>query len=129
MRTPEWSRLRAPVGRSSPLAIEDSIGPTMNARLPRNSSQERSTRPGISGLTTSGGASLTLLSPGCRATIVSLAGGREFRQRLACLGILPGTEVTLLRDATAGPIIVEVRGSQLILGRGMAQRVLVKPLS
>jgi len=71
---------------------------------------------------------LALLVPGCRAKVVSLGGGREFNQRLAALGILPGTELVLLRDATAGPLIVEVRGSRFILGRGMAQRVLVEPL-
>ena len=42
------------------------------------------------------------------------------------MGILPGTEVVLLRCRAAGPVIVEVRGSQFILGRGTAQRILVE---
>jgi Fe2+ transport system protein FeoA len=44
------------------------------------------------------------------------------------MGILPGTELALVRCGAAGPVIVDVRGSQFILGRGMAQRVLVERL-
>ena len=69
---------------------------------------------------------LAMLLPGCRAKVVALCDGREFKRRLASMGILPGTEVVLLRCRAAGPVIVEVRGSQFILGRGTAQRILVE---
>lgn len=72
--------------------------------------------------------SLAMLLPGCRAKVVALCGGQEFKRRLASMGILPGTELVLVRCGAAGPAIVEVRGSQFILGRGLAQRVLVKRL-
>ncbi len=71
---------------------------------------------------------LAMLLPGRRAKVMSLCGGREFKRRLAAMGILPGAELVLLRCGAAGPVIVEVRGAQFILGRGMAQRVLVKHL-
>lgn len=70
--------------------------------------------------------SLVALPPGSRARVASLAGGREFKHRLASLGIIPGAELTLCRGARVGPVVVEVRGGQFILGRGMAQRVFVK---
>lgn len=70
--------------------------------------------------------SLVMLPPGRRAKVTALNGGREFKQRLSSMGILPGTELLLLRRGATGPVIVEVRGSQFILGRGMAQRVMVK---
>ena len=72
---------------------------------------------------------LDMLAPGQRAKVVGMYGGREFNRRLASIGILPGTELALVRRGAAGPVIVEVRGSQFILGRGMAQRVLVERLT
>jgi Fe2+ transport system protein FeoA len=73
--------------------------------------------------------SLAMLLPGCRAKVRALCGGREFNRRLASMGILPGVELVLLRCGLSGPVIVEVRGSQFILGRGMAQRIMVERLS
>lgn len=59
---------------------------------------------------------------------VEVHGGHALRQRLAELGILPGTELTLLRPpADGGPVLVHVRGTRLALGRGMAQKVFVAP--
>ena len=72
---------------------------------------------------------LDMLTPGHRAKVVAMYGGREFNRRLASIGILPGTEVTLVRRGATGPVIIEVRGSQFVLGRGMAQRVLVERLT
>ncbi len=66
------------------------------------------------------------LRPNARAKVVSLGGGTEFKQRLASMGILPGAELKVVRCGSAGPVIVEVRGGQYILGHGMAQRVVVQ---
>ena len=43
------------------------------------------------------------------------------------MGILPGTELVLLKGGPGGPVIVDVLGSRFMLGRGMAQRVMVEP--
>ena len=50
-------------------------------------------------------------------------------RRLASLGIVPGTPVTVLANTMAGPIIVEARGGRLALGRGEAMKVIVKPVA
>jgi Fe2+ transport system protein FeoA len=43
------------------------------------------------------------------------------------MGLTPGTKVTVIRSAPFhGPIELIVRGSRLALGRGMAERIVVR---
>lgn len=71
--------------------------------------------------------SLISLKLGQIGEILSIAGGRMATKRLADLGLTPGTTVKLLRKAPLwGPVEIEVRGSRLVLGRGLASKVLVK---
>jgi ferrous iron transport protein A len=45
------------------------------------------------------------------------------------MGILPEAEVRLVKGGVGGPVIVEVRGTRLILGRALAHRVMVEPVA
>lgn len=48
-------------------------------------------------------------------------------KRLADLGILAGTRIKVVRKAPfGGPIEIEVGGSRFMIGRGLAERVLVE---
>ena len=51
--------------------------------------------------------------------------GRGIVARLASLGFTPGVEVTMVQNYGRGPLIVEVRGTRVALGRREATRVLV----
>lgn len=52
--------------------------------------------------------------------------GWSFERRLTDMGLTPGTRVTVVKSAPLrGPLEVLVRGSRLVLGRGMAQKVFV----
>jgi Fe2+ transport system protein FeoA len=46
---------------------------------------------------------------------------------MAEMGLLPGVRFRVISHARYGPIIVSVKDTRLMLGRGMAQRVLVRP--
>jgi ferrous iron transport protein A len=71
--------------------------------------------------------SLIELEDGRSGAIVSLNGGRNLTKRLADLGISPGTIITVLRRSLfSGPVQVEVSGSKLVLGRGLATKILVE---
>ena len=72
---------------------------------------------------------LIALLPGQEAWVVGLRGGRSLCQRLAELGLTPGQPVRILSAGRGGPVLVEVRGSRIALGRGMAAKVLVRRLS
>ena len=72
---------------------------------------------------------LTDLDEGEKGIIVRAVGGYGLVRRLAEMGLTPGTEVKLLKKGPfGGPIEVEVRGVALALGRGVASRVIVKPV-
>jgi Fe2+ transport system protein FeoA len=68
------------------------------------------------------------LPAGARATVMSLPHGHGLARRLVALGLNPGAEVCVLQNRGHGPLIVEVHGARLALGRGQADRVAVEPL-
>lgn len=62
-----------------------------------------------------------------KAKVIDIQGGQGIRQRLSQMGIHPGDIITILRfGALRGPILVEVHGSQVALGRGIASRIIVE---
>ncbi len=65
---------------------------------------------------------------GQRVSFVGLqGGGRRLSRRLAEMGLVPGERMEVLNRGP-GPFIVAVKGTRLLLGRGMADRVLVRPV-
>ncbi len=74
-----------------------------------------------------GETTLDQLLTGQRAIVKEINGGRGFVGRLATLGFTPGSEVEMEANYGSGPIIVNVRGVEIALGRNEAQRVLVSP--
>jgi len=70
---------------------------------------------------------LIALQNGEQGLVRALHGGRHFVGRLAALGFTPGAQLTMVRNNGFGPVIIAVRGSQVALGRGQAQRVLITP--
>ena len=74
------------------------------------------------------GLPLTALTPGQSARVVRV-GGFSMSRHLASLGIYPGTCLTLVRGGLGHAVIIEVGGTRLVVGRGMAPRILVKPVT
>jgi ferrous iron transport protein A len=71
---------------------------------------------------------LAMVSPGKMVQVVGVRFGWGLRRKLADMGLTPGVTVRVLNNQIAGPVIIDLRGSRLALGRGMTQRVLVKEL-
>jgi DtxR family Mn-dependent transcriptional regulator len=69
---------------------------------------------------------VTELRPDQAGIIVDLSGGRNFVARCLALGCSPGTEVKMVHNSGHGSLIVSVRGARVALGRGEAERLLVK---
>jgi len=67
-----------------------------------------------------------MVSPGEVVTVVNIRAGRGLTRRLADMGLTPGTTLRVVNSQTPGPIIVEVRGSRLVLGYGIVQKVMVE---
>ena len=52
--------------------------------------------------------------------------GYNAKRRLACLGIIPGIKIKIKRIAPfRGPVEVIVKGTSLVIGRGLASRIIV----
>ncbi len=67
------------------------------------------------------------LNEGTATRILSIDGGRNARQQLRELGLFAGDTVRVLRHAAfGGPVLVECRGTQIALGRGIAKKVVVE---
>ena len=68
------------------------------------------------------------LKDGESGIITSIAGGKKVTKRLADLGLKAGTRITVIRKTLfSGPAQVEVCGSRLVIGQGMASKITVLP--
>lgn len=72
------------------------------------------------------GTPLHELPAGAHARLVSIGGDRAFRRRLMELGLLPGTELSVVRNVDVGGVMeLEVRRGRLTLRRSEAREMLV----
>ena len=53
--------------------------------------------------------------------------GRGLKARLAAMGLLAGVEFKVINNGHPGPLVIDLKGSRIILGRGMAGKIIVKP--
>lgn len=69
---------------------------------------------------------LSRMPEGTKATVVRLAGGREFQNRLVSMGLNIGCELEVVHGGgRGGPTLVAVGQTRLAIGYGMARRVMV----
>lgn len=70
---------------------------------------------------------LTSVRPGQRVRVQDVTGGDGLRARLCALGLTPGLAVEVVAVGQ-GPVILNVMGARLMLGHGMASKVLVREI-
>jgi len=68
---------------------------------------------------------LEVVQAGRRVRIIAVDAGRGLQGRLVAMGLVSGVEIKVLRNSMHGPILIEVKGSRIMLNRGMAQKILV----
>ena len=65
---------------------------------------------------------------GRRLRVRDIGGDRDVRSRLAALGVRPGAILqVVVRGPLGGPVLVELDGARLAIGRRMARQVFVEP--
>lgn len=73
---------------------------------------------------------LAMAATGETVECVEVAGGTGLRRHMADLRILPGTRMLVVSGGNApGPVIIKVGDGKLMIGRGMAHKVFVRPVS
>lgn len=68
---------------------------------------------------------LAIVKVGRRVRVVAVDASQELQGRLTAMGMVPGEEIEVLHNSSHGLFIVAVKGSRIMLGRGMAQKILV----
>ena len=72
---------------------------------------------------------LLKINNGSWVKVVAVKGEIGMERRLAQLGFLPGNKVRIIRSAPfRGPLLLDVEGREIVLGRGVAARVIVEYL-
>lgn len=66
------------------------------------------------------------LETGRLAVVCGVHGGHARRGHLMNLGIVPGVPVRVVQAGMRGPMILEVLGSRIMLGRGLAEAIEVR---
>jgi len=63
---------------------------------------------------------------GKKGKILEMDAGKRLFNRLVSMGINEGNEFTVVRNNKNGPVVIDVDGSRFAIGRGMAEKILVK---
>lgn len=57
--------------------------------------------------------------------VAKIVADRALHSRLAAMGLVRNAEVTVVNNAHPGPFVVSVKDSKVMLGRGMAHKIMV----
>ena len=68
---------------------------------------------------------LSMVSSGEVVQVVAVRAGWGLQRRLAEMGLNPGVKVRVLNSQRPGPVVIDVRGSRLALGQGVAHKIMV----
>ncbi|MFC1992988.1 ferrous iron transport protein A [Chloroflexota bacterium] len=68
---------------------------------------------------------LSMASPDEIVEVVSVRSGWGLQRRLADMGLTPGVKVRIINSQQTGPVVIEIRGSRLALGHGVAHKIMV----
>ena len=72
------------------------------------------------------GMPLAMVRPGELVTVMGVRAGWGLQRRLADMGLTPGIQIRVINSQMPGPVLIDLRGSRVALGRGVAQKVMVR---
>jgi Fe2+ transport system protein FeoA len=70
--------------------------------------------------------SLDRVSGGQKVQIVRIEAGCDLKNRLAAMGFLADETIEVIRNDRRGQVIIAVKSSKVVLGRGMSQKIFVQ---
>lgn len=68
------------------------------------------------------------LKSGQQGILKEINWGDKLKHKLQEMGLTPGTPVSMITNGKRGPVILDVRGSRLALGRGIVSKINVDML-
>ena len=69
--------------------------------------------------------SLSMIRSGEKVKLVTIVAGRGLNNRLASMGLVSDVEISVVSNSHPGPFVINVKGSKVMLGRGMANKIMV----
>ena len=66
-----------------------------------------------------------MVKAGEKVRFVSGNAGHGLNKRLASMVLVPNVEITVVNNAHPGPFVIIVKDSKMMLGRGMAHKIMV----
>lgn len=63
-----------------------------------------------------------------KLVVLKINGGNNLLKKLGSMGIYEGVSIEKLMSYNKGPVIIKVLNSKLAIGRGMAEKIIVKEL-
>ena len=67
---------------------------------------------------------LSTIQAGQKVKVASIAAGRGLNSRLASMGLVTNVVITVISNNHPGPFVINVKDSKMMLGRGMAHKIL-----
>ena len=68
---------------------------------------------------------LSQVSEGKNVVLVRIDAGHGLNNRLAAMGLLPKVQIKVINNHHPGPFVIDLKGSKMALGRGMANKIMV----
>ena len=68
---------------------------------------------------------LSMVAAGKTVKVVAIDAGHSLNARLASMGLLPHSILRVIRNESAGQLIVAIKNSKIVLGRGASAKIIV----
>lgn len=68
---------------------------------------------------------LSDVEPGRKVKLAYINAGKGLKVRLASMGLVPNVEIVIVSSGRPGPLVVTVKRTRLVLGSGMARKIMV----
>ena len=68
---------------------------------------------------------LSQVRAGETVTLAGIEAGRGLHSRLASMGLIKNVAIKVVSNSETGPFVISVKNSKMMLGRGMAHKIMV----
>lgn len=68
---------------------------------------------------------LNMVSKGSEVVLKNIFWGEKLKRKLQDMGLTPGVRLKVVSDSGKGPVVIDVRGTRLALGRGILNKIYV----
>jgi len=68
---------------------------------------------------------LSTVRSGETVKLAHIEAGRGLNSRLASMGLVTNVKITVISNSRPGPFVISVKDSKIMLGRGMAHKIMI----